>query len=135
MFQLVEADYFGRQFFDLGTLITGWVRAFLSLFGTQHQTAAYNMIEFGATLLGILACIFTIRRYPEVASFSLAVIFISMMSEYPQGMHRYVMTAPAVFLFLSRLGKNYAFDRTWSIFSTLLMGAMALLFAADMWAG
>jgi Gpi18-like mannosyltransferase len=135
MFQLVEVNYFGRQFLDPRTLMSGWVHAFLSIFGKNYQTAAYNMIEFGATLLGILACIFTFRRYPEVASFSLAVIFISMMSEYPQGMHRYVMTAPAVFLLLSRLGKNYAFDRAWSIFSTLLMGAMALLFAADMWAG
>jgi hypothetical protein len=93
------------------------------------------MIEIGATLLGILACIFTYRRYPEAAFFSIAVIFISLTSGYPQGMHRYVLTAPVVFLFLSRLGKNPAFDRAWTILSTLLMGGMALLFAADMWAG
>jgi len=135
MFSLVEANYFGRQFLDPGTLMSGWMRAFLSIFGKNYQAAAYNMLEFAATLLGILACIFCFRRYPEVASFSLAVILISMLSVYPQGMHRYVMTAPAVFLFLSRLGKNVAFDRSWATFSTLLMGAMALLFAADMWAG
>ncbi len=50
-------------------------------------------------------------------------------------MHRYVMTAPAVFLFLSRLGKNEAFDRSWTLASTLVMGTMTLLYAADMWAG
>jgi hypothetical protein len=93
------------------------------------------MVEIGATLLGFIACAFTYRRYPEITLFSLAVIIISLTSGYPQGMHRYVMTAPAVFLFLSRLGKNVAFDRAWTILSTLLMGAMALLFAADMWAG
>ena len=135
MFQLVEDNYFGRQFLDLGPSISGWERAFRSLFGTNHQTAAYYMIEFGAILLGILACIFTFRRYPEAAAFSLAVIFISLASGYPQGMHRYVMTAPVVFIFLSRLGKNPAFDRAWTVFSALLMGGMALLFAADMWAG
>jgi Gpi18-like mannosyltransferase len=135
MFQLVEDNYFGRQFLNLGLSIPGWGRAFLSLFGTSHQTAAYYMIEFSGILLGILACIFTFRRYPEAASFSLAVIFISLTSGYPQGMHRYVMTAPVVFLFLSRLGKNLAFDRAWTVLSTLLMGSMALLFAADMWAG
>jgi Gpi18-like mannosyltransferase len=135
MFQLVEANYFGRQFLDPGTLLNGWGRAFLSIFGENHQAAAYNLIEFSATLLGILACIFCFRRYPEVASFSLAVILISMMSIYPQGMHRYVLTAPAVFLFLGRLGKNVAFDRSWATLSTLLMGALALLYAADMWAG
>jgi Gpi18-like mannosyltransferase len=135
MFQLVEDHYFGRHFLDLGPSISGWIGAFSALFGTNHQAAAYYMIEFGAILLGILACIFTFRRYPEAASFSLAVIFISLTSGYPQGMHRYVMTAPVVFIFLGRLGKNRAFDCGWSIFSTLLMGGMALLFAADMWAG
>jgi len=135
MFQLVEANYFGRQFLDPGTLMSGWMHAFLSIFGKNYQAAAYNMIELAATLLGILACIFCFRRYPEVASFSLIAILISMMSVYPQGMHRYVLTTPAVFLFLGRLGKNVAFDRSWATFSTLLMGAIALLFAADMWAG
>jgi hypothetical protein len=135
MFQLVEDNYFGRQFLDLGPSISGWASAFPSLFGTNHQTAAYYMIEIGASLLGMIACIFTYRRYPEAASFSIAVIFISLTSGYPQGMHRYVLTAPVVFLFLSRLGKNPAFDRAWTILSTLLMGGMALLFAADMWAG
>jgi len=135
MFQLVEDNYFGRQFLDIGPSLSGWTSAFHSLFGANHQTAAYYMIEMGGTLLGFLACIFTFRRYPEAASFSLAVIFISLTSGYPQGMHRYVMTAPVVFLFLSRLGKNPAFDRAWTILSTLMMGGMALLFAADMWAG
>jgi hypothetical protein len=135
MFQLVEANFFGRHFLDPGTLIGGWGRAFLSIFGRNSQAAGYNMLEFSATLLGILACVFCFRRYPEVASFSLAVILISMLSIYPQGMPRYVLTAPAVFLFLSRLGKNVAFDRSWATLSTLLMGVMALLFAADMWAG
>jgi hypothetical protein len=135
MFQLVEDNYFGRHLLDIGPSISGWERAFQSLFGTNHQTAAYYMIEFGAILLGIVACIFTFRRYPEAASFSLAVIFISLTSGYPQGMHRYVMTAPVVFIFLGRLGKNSTFDRAWTVLSILLMGGMALLFAADMWAG
>jgi len=135
IFQLVEDNYFGRQFLDIGPSLSGWTNAVLSLFGTNHQTSAYYMIEIGGTLLGFLACIFTFRRYPEAASFSLAVIFISLTSGYPQGMHRYVMTAPVVFLFLSRLGKHPAFDRAWTILSTLIMCGMALLFAADMWAG
>ncbi|MFZ2097302.1 MAG: mannosyltransferase family protein [Anaerolineales bacterium] len=135
MFQLVEDNYFGRHFLDLGPSISGWINAFSSLFGPNHQTAAYYLVEFGAIFLGIVACAYSWRRYPEVTAFSFAVIFISLMSGYPQGMHRYVMTAPVVFLFLSRLGRNPAFDRAWSILSTLLMGGMALLFAADMWAG
>ena len=50
-------------------------------------------------------------------------------------MHRYVLAAPPVFLYLSRLGKNPAFDRAWTIASVLLMGVLAMLFTFDMWAG
>jgi hypothetical protein len=135
MFQLVDENYFGRQLLDLEISFNGWGSALRSLAGSNPQTAAYYMIEIGATLLAILACIFTFKRYPEVTLFSLAVIFISLTSGYPQGMHRYVMTAPSLFLFLGRLGKHPIFDRAWTLFSGLLMGAMALLFAADMWAG
>jgi hypothetical protein len=135
MFQLVEDNYFGRGLFAIGESFAGWKQAFYNLFGRFPQTSAYYMLEFSAILLGFIACVFTYRRYPELALYSLAVIVVSLTSGYPQGMHRYVMTAPVVFLFLSRLGKNLAFDRAWATFSTLLMGAMALLFAADMWAG
>ncbi len=135
LFTLIDEEYFGRQLLDLGTSFNGWVSAVKSLVGTNPQTAAYYMVEIGATLLGILACFFTWRRYPEATLFSAAVIFLSLTSGYPQGMHRYVMTAPSVFLFLASLGKHPAFDKAWTILSTLLMGALALLFAADMWAG
>jgi hypothetical protein len=135
LFQIVDEEYFGRQFLDLGASFDGWVGAIKSLVGRQPQTAAYYMVEIGATLLACLACVFTVKRYPELALFSLAVIFISLTSGYPQGMHRYVMTTPSLFLFLGRLGKHPAFNRSWTILSTLLMGALALLFAADMWTG
>ncbi len=135
LFTLVDEDYFGRQFLDLGQSYDGWVSAIHSLFGKNTQTAAYYMVEIGAILLAVTACLFTWKHYPEVTLFSLAVIFISLTSGYPQGMHRYVMSAPSLFLFLGRLGKQPAFDRAWTILSTLLMGGLALLFAADMWAG
>jgi Gpi18-like mannosyltransferase len=134
-FQLVEENYFGRHFLGLEASLKGWANILSLLGGGNSQTTAYYLLEIGATLLAFLACIFTYKRYPEVTLFSLAVIVISFTSGYPQGMHRYVMTAPALFLFLGRLGKHPAFDRSWIIMSSLLMGSLALLFAADMWAG
>jgi hypothetical protein len=50
-------------------------------------------------------------------------------------MHRYILTAPVVFLFLGRLGKNDAFDRIWTILSILLLGVLSVLFAVDFWVG
>jgi hypothetical protein len=50
-------------------------------------------------------------------------------------MARYMLITPALYIFLAYLGKNKAFDRAWTIFSILLLGMEASLFAADMWVG
>jgi hypothetical protein len=50
-------------------------------------------------------------------------------------MHRYVLGAPPVFLFLSHWGRKPAFDRVWTLASTLVMGIMATMYIFDMWAG
>ena len=50
-------------------------------------------------------------------------------------MYRYVLAAPVLFLFLSKLGRNEAFDRAWTVASVLLLAVNAFLFAKDMWAG
>ncbi|HET6823433.1 MAG TPA: hypothetical protein VFH34_12360, partial [Anaerolineales bacterium] len=61
------------------------------------------------------------------------VVLISWGSGPAQGIHRYVLGAPAVFITLARWGANPVFDRAWTILSILLMGALAMLFAFDMW--
>jgi len=48
-------------------------------------------------------------------------------------LHRYILAAPAVFIALSHWGRNPVFDRAWTILSLLLMGALAMLFAFNMW--
>ena len=113
----------------------GWGEAFGSLFGSNSQTAAYYLMEFGAILLGLAACIATWRRYPGLSAYGLAAILLSLTSGPAQGMHRYVLAVPSVFLFLSRLGRSEAFDRAWSMLSILLMGLLATLFTFDMWVG
>ena len=52
-----------------------------------------------------------------------------------QGMHRYVLAVPSIFLILGRLGKHEPFDRAWTTASVLLMGLLATLFTFNMWAG
>ncbi len=100
------------------------------------QRSFYYMVEFSATMLAITACAFTLRSQPSLALFSLAVVVISFFSGGAQGMHRYILGAPAVFVMLGHLGKsNEAFDRSWTIGSVLLMGLFALLFAFNFWVG
>ncbi|HEX9386024.1 MAG TPA: mannosyltransferase family protein [Anaerolineales bacterium] len=132
-FDFVEMQFFGSAFMDLGRAFFAWAEAWRSIFmGIPERTANYILIFF-IFVLGIIACIKTIKNYPEAAWFSLAIIIISFGSGPPSGMHRYILTTPAIFIFLARLGRNPIFDRAWTIFSILWMGALAALFALDMW--
>lgn len=134
-FGRVEAEFFGRGFLSLGSTYFAWSEALEALFGSNPQTAAYYAVEVGAIILGFTACIFWLRRQPGIAWFGLLVVILSFTSGPAQGMHRYILAAPPVFLFLSHLGRKPAFDRVWTLVSILVMGIMATMYIFDMWAG
>jgi hypothetical protein len=134
-FSRVEAEFFGRGLLNLGVTFVAWSEAVAALFGPNPQAAAYYAVEIGAVILGFVACFAGRRRHPDLAWFGLLVVFLSFTSGPAQGMHRYVLGAPPVFLYLSRLGQRPHFDRAWTIASVLLMGLMATMFMFDMWAG
>jgi hypothetical protein len=134
-FNKVEEEFFGRGLLSLASTYLSWSSAFRDLFGANSQAAAYYGVEWGGILLGFTACLVGLRRHPDLAWYGLLVVFLSFTSGPAQGMHRYILAAPPVFLFLSRLGRNPAFDRVWTIASLLLMGVFATLFSFDMWAG
>jgi hypothetical protein len=134
-FSRVEEEYFGRGLLSLGYTFISWFDAWSSLWSNNSQAAAYYAVEFSAILLGFTACIAGLRRHPDLAWFGLLVVFLSFTSGPAQGMHRYILGAPPVFLFLSRLGDKPAFDRIWTMGSILVMGLMATMFIFDMWAG
>ncbi|HVF25618.1 MAG TPA: hypothetical protein VNA23_06995 [Anaerolineales bacterium] len=133
-FDYVEANYFERGFLSLGFAFSAWSNAFRSIFtGSNPQHTAYYITEFIGFAIGITACIAIMKTHPELAWFSLAVVLISWGSGPAQGIHRYVLGAPAVFVALANWGKNPVFDRAWTILSILLMGLNATLFAFNMW--
>lgn len=134
-FSRVEEEYFGRGLLSLGFTFISWQDAVRSLFGSNSQAAAYYAVEITAIILGFTACIRGLRRYPDLAWFGLLVVFLSFTSGPAQGMHRYVLGAPPLFLFLAELGERPAFDRIFTIASILVMGVMAIMFMFDMWAG
>jgi hypothetical protein len=133
-FDYIESNYFGRGFLQLGYSFYEWSEAFRSMIaGTNPQHSAYYLTEFLGLAIAIVACIVIIKTHPEIGWFSLAVVLISWGSGPAQGIHRYILGAPAVFMALAHLGKNPVFDRAWTILSILLMGLLATLFAFDMW--
>ncbi len=132
-FDIVEQNYFGRQVLDFGSAFYNWSTALRSMFLGIPERTAYFFTEFLGLVLGVATCIACIKRYPEIAWFSLAVLLISVGSGPVQGIIRYIIGAPAVFVMLAHWGKNTVFDRAWTIASILLMGLMAMLFAFNFW--
>ncbi len=132
-FSTVEARYFGRGFLNFGTAFYSWTQAFKDMFVGIPESTAYFITEFIGLIIGVVSCIACIRYKPEIAWFSLAVLIISWGSGQAQGIQRYILAAPAVFYMLAYWGKKPVFDRAWTIFSVLLMGLLAMLFALNFW--
>ena len=133
-FDYIESKYFGRGYLSLNKSVYEWSQAFHTMLqGMEPQHTAYYFTEFLGFAIAIVACILCVKLDPELGWFSVAVVLISWGSGPAQGIHRYILGAPAVFLILARWGRNTVFDRAWTLLSVLLMGALATLFAFDMW--
>ena len=133
-FDYIEANFFGRGFLSLGPAYFAWVESFRTMIsGTNPQHMAYYLTEFFGLAIGVVTCVATLKTHPELAWFGIAVILISWGSGPAQGIHRYILAAPTVFIALSRWGRNLVFDRIWTLISILWMGSLAALFAFNMW--
>ncbi len=132
-FDYVEAHFFSRGVLKLGYAFSAWSDSFHFMFIGNPERTAYFLTEFIGLIIGIVTCVACLKYDPEVAWFSLAVLVISWSSGPAQGIQRYILVAPAVFIMLARWGKNPVFDRAWTIFSLLLMGLLAMLFAFNYW--
>jgi len=132
----LQEFYFGRGLMTISKSIEGWTSAFeYARYQGEGDGRIYFMVEVGSILLALTASLWLIRRDPAVALFSLTVVLLSVFSGSAGSMARYMLIAPALYIFLAQLGKNKTFDRAWTVFSILLLGMEASLFAVDMWVG
>jgi hypothetical protein len=131
----LQEFYFGRGLMSVERSMNGFKNAFKYARNTGNAALIYFVIEIGSILTTLIASIWLIRRDPAAALFSLAVVTLSIFSGSAQSMARYMLIAPALYIFLAHLGGNKIFDRTWTLFSILLLGMQATLFAFDMWVG
>ena len=133
-FSYIEAQFFGRGFMNIGGSLENWVGALRSMLSMDsHQMSGYYVTEFLGIVLGFVAIWRCLKRDAQVGWFSLVVFLVSLSSGPAQGMHRYVLAAPAVFISLADWGGDPRFERAWTIGSTLLMGMLAAFFALNMW--
>jgi hypothetical protein len=132
----LQEFYFGRGLMSIDSSIEAWKQAFdYARYTGGGPAQIYFAIEVGSVLLAFIASLWLIRRDPAVAIFSLAIVLLSVFSGSAGSMARYMLIAPALYIFLAQLGKNRTFDRAWTVFSILLLGMEASLFAVDMWVG
>jgi hypothetical protein len=132
-FAVVQREYFGRELFNLEAAWTGWSNALAGFGDALPETQVYYGLEVVAVVGAVIACLWAIRRWPAAAAFGLATVAVSLASGAPQGMVRYVLAVPPIFLGLARLGANPAFDRGWTIASVLLLALLAALYSVDFW--
>lgn len=132
----LQEFFFGRGLMSISRSIENWIAAYdYARFGGGGDSQIYFAIEVGSILLALVASAWLLRRDPGVALFSLAIVFLSIFSGVAGSMARYMLIVPALYIFLAQLGKNKVFDRAWTVFSILLLGMEASLFAVDMWVG
>lgn len=136
-FFIVQDAYFHRKTFALAESWASWSAALRGYFDGSLPAVrqAYFSLEFGSVALALVAGLATLRRCLPAAVFSLFILVASVLSGYPQSMARYMLTVPSIYLFLSPLGRNRLFDRGWTLFSVLLLGALLTLFTFDLWVG
>ncbi len=148
----VEDGFFHRSFDPAGswtTVVATWnslvggvdvtgTPGSYSYFGggpLNSSSAVYIGLELAAVALAVIATVWLFRWMPGVALFGLGVLVLSVGSQAnaAQGMDRYVLAIPAIYLLLARLGRHAAVDRAWSLASTLVMGLLATLFTFGFW--
>ena len=130
----LQSFYFGRGVLSIFESIASWQQAYVYA-GTVQSGMIYFIMEAGCVILALIASISLLRKDPETASFSLAIVLFSAVSGSAQSEVRYMLAAPALFIFLSILGRNKSFDKAWTMLSILLMGMSVRLYSFAMWVG
>ena len=134
-FEFVETHFFGRGLFWLELTRSSWSDAAGLVRSGEPQARAYYLVEVWGLAAGLGACLSLLRRDRALALYGLGILAIALTSGAAQGMHRYVLSLPALFLAPARLGRQPVFDRLWTFGNTLALAVFALAFAYDFWAG
>jgi hypothetical protein len=135
-FHLIESNFFSRGLLLIDQSFDAWRNAWNAMVGGKYSAeVVYYLGEFAAIAFGLIACLLLWRRDKALMLYGLATIVFALTSGAAQGMHRYVMAAPAVFLIPAAWGRREAFDRSWTLINVLLMGVYAAMFSFDFWAG
>lgn len=134
-FDFIETHYFGRGLLWLSLSWNSWREALGLVTSGDAPARAYYLVEVWGVAAAVVASMLLLRRDPALALYGLAILGIALTSGAAQGMHRYVLSLPALFLVPARLGRQPVFDRLWTLVNTLGLAVFCLAFSYDFWAG
>ena len=130
----------------LGSVFMGAVHDFATLVlsmrnrGNSVGQIAETVIGPRARTLFLLVVFFLVLLVIAVFARAIAQLFVAypgtvlpITTGWPQSLIRYVLAAPALYIFLSRWGRSTVFDRVWTTASVMLLSMQTALFAWDMW--
>jgi hypothetical protein len=136
-FDFVETRYFGRWPFAISASIDAW-RDFAGTLtdNSDPQLRAYNFVELAGIVAGLATSVLLWRRDKALTLYGLAIFAVVATSGAALGMHRYVLSMPALFLAPAALaGDHPVFDRVWSLACCLGIAVLTILFTFGFWAG
>ena len=134
-FDFVETHYFGRGLLWLGPSWDAWADMLSSFADAGPQTQAYDLFEFAAVIIALIASVALWRRDRPLATYGLAVLVIALTSGGALGMQRYALSLPALFLAPAAVGARPLFDRLWTLANCLGLALLAITFSFGFWTG
>jgi hypothetical protein len=135
-FEIVEVEWFGNKLLDLPRTIDAWQQIFQRA-QNYPETAFWVALNLGAIVLAVISLLTVARRYPMLALFGFVSLLVPLTSGWTgtQSAFRYVLAVPTLWVMLGRLSRSSVFERSWTVFSVLLLAMNAFLFSYDFWAG
>jgi hypothetical protein len=133
-FDIVERAFFGRSI-DPEASIRSWLAAFAAIGSGKGDTAAYYLLELVSLVAVVVSTVLGARKHPDLAAFGALAFGLAFASVVPQGLVRYALSCPLVFVMAARSTGNTGAERAYTLASALLMAFLAVLFSLDMWVG
>lgn len=134
-FDFVQDNWFGNKLFQFDVTVDAW-RQILERAQNYPETRFFLVMTVFFIVLALLSCCINFRRYPLLAIFGLIALLIPLTSGWTgtQSSFRYVLAVPTLWIMLGQWSRNIIFERSWTLFSILLLAINAYLFSFDFWA-
>ena len=135
-FEAVEVEWFGNRLFDFNLTFDAWSQI-LERAQTVPETAAWVIMNLGATAIALVSIVVCLKRYPLLALFGFMALLIPLTSGWTgtNSAFRYVLAVPTLWVMLGKFSRSQVFEKSWTVFSILLLAMNAFLFSFDFWAG